>query len=135
MSANEEIVRSVVVGSPYGNLLGLRVEAVGCDEVRIRLPYRADVVTVGDTVHGGAIASLVDTAATAAVWTGVDLREHARGATVAFAVTFLAAARGQDVVATARVIHRGRTLCTCDVEVAGGSGEMLARGLVTYKVG
>ena len=135
MSRNEDIVRGVIAGSPYGELLGLQVEHVDSDHARLRLPYRHDIVTVGDTVHGGAIASLIDTAATAAVWSGVDLEQSSRGATVGFTVNFLAAARGQDLIANASVIQRGRTLCTCDVDVRGADGRSVARALVTYKVG
>ena len=132
---NEEIVRSVIAGSPYGRLLGVEVETVEPGRVRVRLPYRTEVTTVGDVVHGGAVASLVDTAATAAVWSGADLDKTTRGTTVGFTVNFLTAARGQDLVATATVVQRGRTLCTCEVVVAGADGSACARALVTYKIG
>ena len=135
MTANEEIVHSVVVRSPYGALLGMEVERIEGDLVHIRLPYRPEVVTIGDTVHGGAIASLVDVAATAAVWSGADLTTNSRGTTVAFTVSFLAPARGQDLVAIGRVVQRGRTISTCDVEVFGADGTAVARGLLSYKVG
>ena len=135
MSPNEEIVQSVIVGSPYGALLGLELARLTDEEVVVRLPYRPQIVTVGDVVHGGAIASLVDAAATAAVWAGTDLEHSRRGTTVGFTVSFLSAARGQDLLATARVIQRGRTLCVCEVRVDGASDTQVARGLVTYKVG
>ena len=135
MTANEEIVRKVIVESPYGALLGVRLELVEPDHARVRLPFRNEIVTVGDVVHGGAIASLVDTAATAAVWSAADLGTSTRGTTVGFTVNFLSAARAQDLVAVARVIRRGRTLSTCDVEVNGVDGTAVARALVTYKAG
>jgi uncharacterized protein (TIGR00369 family) len=125
----------VIVASPFGALLGVRPEEVSDAEVRLRLPFRADLTTVGDTVHGGAVASLVDVAATAAVWAGADLARARRGTTVGFTVNFLAAAEGQDVIATARVIRRGGTLCVCDVRVDGADGTAVARALVTYKIG
>jgi len=90
---------------------------------------------VGDIVHGGAIASLIDTAATAAAWSRADLGKPVRGTTVGFTVNFLAAARGQDITATAKVIQRGRIICVCDVEVRGLDGASVARALVTYKLG
>ena len=58
------LVERGIVASRYGQLLGVACEIVEEDRVCIRLPYRADVTTVGDLVHGGAIASLVDIAAT-----------------------------------------------------------------------
>jgi uncharacterized protein (TIGR00369 family) len=132
---NDGIVRDVIVGSPLGRLLGLVPESVADDHVRVRLPYREAVTTIGDTVHGGAIAGLVDTAATAAAWAGADLAVQQRGTTIALTLSFLAAGRGQDLTATARVLQRGRSICVLDVDVIAADGSTVARALVTYKVG
>lgn len=110
-------------------------ESVERDCVRVRLPFRPQVTTVGDLVHGGAISSLIDVAATGAVWSGADLSQSARGTTIGFSVNFLAGARGRDIVATARVIQRGRAICVCDVQVDDAAGAVVARALVTYKIG
>ncbi len=134
-SANEDVVRGMIVGSPFGRLVGAGAETIERDRVRVRLPFRPEVTTVGDLVHGGAIASLIDTAATAAVWSGTDLQQSSRGTTIGFSVNFLAGARGQDIVATAEVIQRGKTICICNVEVTDDSGKAVARALVTYKIG
>jgi uncharacterized protein (TIGR00369 family) len=134
VTGSTDVVRDVIVASPYGRLLGVMAEHVETDRVRVRLPYRPDVTTVGDLVHGGAIAGLIDTAATAAVWSGADLTQSQRGTTVGFTVNFLAGARGCDLLATAQVIQRGRTICVCEVQVEG-DGKAVARALVTYKIG
>jgi uncharacterized protein (TIGR00369 family) len=132
---NDAIVRDVIVGSPLARLLGLVVDAVADDHVRLRLPYREAVTTVGDTVHGGAIAALIDTAATAAAWAGADLAVQQRGTTIGLSVNYLAAGRAQDLTATARVLQRGRRICVLDVEVTAADATAVARALVTYKVG
>ena len=130
----ETVVRTVIAGSPLGKLLGLEVELVEPDQVRLRLPYRCDVTTLGDLVHGGAISALVDTAATAAAWTRADLGRNSRGTTVTLTINFLNGARGRDVVATAKVLQRGRSLLVCDVEAHDTEGLAVARALVTYKL-
>jgi hypothetical protein len=43
------IVSKVIVASPYGKLLGLVLESCEPDRVAVRLPYRTDVTTLGDT--------------------------------------------------------------------------------------
>jgi uncharacterized protein (TIGR00369 family) len=134
MSSAEEIVRTVIVSAPFGQLLGLVAERVEPDRVSVRLPFRPQLTTVGDVVHGGAISALIDVAATAAVWAGADVTQQRRGATAAITVTYLAPGTGQDLVATAEVIRRGRSLCVCDVTVDGAKGERVARALVTYKI-
>ena len=93
------------------------------------------MTTVGDIVHGGAISALIDTAATAAAWSGADLAANPRGTTIALSVNFIAAARGQDITAEARVIQRGRTITVCEVSVDGSDGKRVANALITYKLG
>ena len=130
-----DLVRDVIVRSPFGLLVSVEPETIEPDRVRLRLPFRPEITTVGDVVHGGAIASLVDVAATAAVWSGADLATTQRGTTIGFTLNFLAAGRGQDLLATATVIQRGRTICVCEVDVRGVDGSPVARALVTYKIG
>src|SRR5215510_430719 len=130
-----DLVRDVIVRSPFGLLVSVEPEAIEPGRVRVRLPFRPEVTTLADVVHGGAIASLVDVAATAAVWSGADLATTQRGTTIGFTLNFLTAGRGQDLVATATVIQRGRTICVCEVDVRGVDGSPVARALVTYKVG
>lgn len=121
--------------SPFSSLVGLEARVIEPDHVELVLPFREEVVTIGETVHGGAISTLIDMAATAASWSGAELPESPVGSTVALTVNFLRAARGQEVVAVARVVKRGRSLCFCEVEVKDAGGELVANGLVTYKLG
>ncbi len=133
MNMMEDLVRSLIVGSPLGRLLGFEIEQVEPDRVRVRLPFRPEVTTIGDLVHGGAISALVDTAATAAAWTGAEPTE-ARGTTIGFSLNFLNGARGETIAAEARVIQRGRSIVICEVDVGSASGQAIARALVTYKL-
>ena len=127
-------IERFIVRSPYGALLGLRGESVEPDRVRVRLPFRPDVTTLGEMVHGGAIAGLVDVAATAAAWATPRATLGARGTTVGFSLNFLGPALGKDLVAEARVVQRGGTLCVLEVVVGDDAGRDVARALVTYKL-
>ena len=57
---------------PFFTLLGLQIEEVTPDCCRMRLPFRPELRTAAEVVHGGAIASLIDSAGvsvrTEAVW-------------------------------------------------------------------
>jgi uncharacterized protein (TIGR00369 family) len=130
-----DVLAAYIEHSPFAAHLGLRTEAIEPDHVRLALPFQERLVTVGDVVHGGAISSLVDTAATVAAWSGLESVENARGTTISLTVTFVAAARGRDLVADARVVRRGKTICFCEVDVEDGEGATVAQGLVTYKLG
>ena len=132
-----EVVRlldQVIVRSPYGNLLGLELLEAAPDLARVRMPFRPEVTTVGDTVHGGAISALVDVAATAAFWANAVIVPESRGTTIGFSVSFLAAGRGKDLVATASVRRRGRDVSTGEVTVHDTDEMEIAVALVTYKL-
>jgi steroid delta-isomerase-like uncharacterized protein len=128
------LIEKAIVGSPFGALVGLTCESIAEDCVRVRLPFRKEVTTVGDMLHGGAIGALVDVAATAAAWATPAATLAARGSTVGFSLSFLAPGRARDLVAEARVVQRGRTLCVCEVEVSDPAGTAVARALVTYRL-
>ncbi len=108
---------------PFFTLLGLQIEEVTPDCCRMRLPFRPELRTAAEVVHGGAIASLIDSAGVVAVWSNANLT-----------VSFLAAAQAVDLIAEARVIRRGRSVVFVEVDVATPSGERIAKGLVTYKL-
>jgi uncharacterized protein (TIGR00369 family) len=134
MDQLRSLIETFIVGAPYGRRLGVALEAVEDDRVRIRLPYVEDNTTIADVVHGGAIASLVDVAATAACWASPRVAPGARGTTIGFSINFLTAGRGQDLLASATVIQRGASIAVCDVVVHGVDGTLVARATVTYKV-
>jgi uncharacterized protein (TIGR00369 family) len=86
-------------------------------------------------VHGGAIATLIDSAAAAAAWSDAEATENPRGTTVSLSVAYLAAADNEDVRAVARVLSRGHNLVYVDIDVTTASGKAVAKGLATYKIG
>lgn len=118
---------------PFSALLGLQITEVSPDFCRMYLPFRPELRTAGEVVHGGAIATLIDTAGVVAAWSNVG-PGVTRGATANLTVSFLAAAEAVDLTAEARVIRRGRSIVFVDVDVITPSGERIAKGLVTYKL-
>jgi len=129
-----DVVRGAIVGAPFAALLGMELVDVGDDVVRVRLPFRAEVTTIGDLVHGGAISALVDVSATAAAWTRADLARSPRGTTIGFSLNFLQGAIATELIATARIIQRGRSVQVCEVDVRNAAGGAVARAMVTYKL-
>ena len=123
-----------IAQAPFASLLGMELVEAHQDRVSIRLPYRPELTTYSDTVHGGAIAALLDATATACFWAHPSVAPGSRGATVAFTVNFVSAARGKDLVATASVRKRGREVSTGEVSVTDADGKEVAVALVTYKL-
>ena len=127
-------MESYTRAEPFFTLLGLEIAEVKKDFCRMRLPFRPQLRTAAEIVHGGAIASLIDSAGVVAVWSNVDPRV-ARGATIGLTVNYLAAAERVDLTAEAQVIRRGRSVVFVDVDVTSPAGERIAKGQVTYKLG
>jgi uncharacterized protein (TIGR00369 family) len=117
--------------SPFARLVDLELVDLAPDRAELRLRFRAEVTTAGEVVHGGAISTLIDTAATAAAWATEFDQTPTRWGTASLSVDFLRPAQGRDLSATATVTRRGHQLCFCDVDVSDGSNT-IARGLVTY---
>jgi uncharacterized protein (TIGR00369 family) len=130
-----EVITQFLLHSPFVIHLGMRLESIEPDRAVLAMPYRDELATIGDVLHGGALGALVDTAAMAASWSAHDVSGPLRGTTVGLSVNFVAAARGEEVTANARVIRRGKSLCFCDVDVTGADGGLVAKGIVTYKLG
>lgn len=129
------LARGWLENAPFVAHLGIGVESMEPDRAVLSMPFAESLPTLGDVVHGGAISSLIDTAAAAAAWSGAEVPERPRASTVGITVDFLAPARAQGVTADARVARRGSTgLCFCEVRVAADDGTDVALALVTYQL-
>jgi uncharacterized protein (TIGR00369 family) len=125
-----ETVQAFVPASPFAARLGLEVVAIGDDRAELRMPWRPEHATMGDVVHGGAVAALADTAGMAAAWADDGDEPRGGGATVSLSVNYVAAARACDLTAIGRAVRRGRSLCFVEVEVLGDEGVVATAQLV-----
>jgi uncharacterized protein (TIGR00369 family) len=130
-----EIIQAFIPNSPHAAQLGIRLASIGTDEALLELPFKPELATIGEVVHGGAIGALIDTAAMAAAWATDEIPENPAGSTVALSVNFAAAASGVDLRAAARVRKRGGRLSFCDVTVTDPEGAVVAHGIATYRFG
>jgi len=122
----------------FPRLLGLRIEDVRVDYCRMRMPFSNELLQAAGMVHGGAIASLLDTVVVPAV--GSILPRGAVYATVDMHIQFVrpiaGGDRAEDAVAEGWVVKRGRTTAFCESEAHGAtSGKLLAKSVLTYTIG
>ncbi len=127
------LARGWLENSPFVEHLGIAIDEIGAGRARLTMPYGDYLPTMGDTVHGGAISSLIDTAAATAAWAGAEVPARPKASTVALTVNFLSPARGQGVAADARVLRRG-SITVIEVSVTGQDGTDVASALVTYRL-
>jgi uncharacterized protein (TIGR00369 family) len=129
-----ELFGAWLENSSFARATGLELADMARDRAIVRMPYTERLTTFGDVVHGGAIATLLDVAAVAAAWSGVTDESAATGATVSSSVNYLRAARATDLTATALVSRRAKSFCFCEVTIRDTRDELIAQGLVTYKI-
>jgi uncharacterized protein (TIGR00369 family) len=130
-----EIIERFIPNSPLVGHLGMRLDSIGTDEATLVLPYRQELATQDDIVHGGAIAALIDTAGMAACWADDAVPDSLTGATVTLNVNYLAAARGAELAAHAVVVRRGRSMVFSEVKVTEPTGRLVATGSVVQRLG
>ncbi len=135
MPTRAEIMRAFVPASPFAKELGIELVDLQPDHAELRLPWAPRLATIGDVVHGGAIAALLDTAGMAAAWSDDVEPEKTAGATVSMTVSYTAAAVASDLTAHASVVRRGRSLCFCEVKVTDADGTVVAHGSMVHRYG
>jgi uncharacterized protein (TIGR00369 family) len=129
-----QIITDFIPASPMPAALGIRLESIEPDRARLAMPWSDGLATMADVVHGGAIATLADTAAMAAAWASDDVPESLTGATVSLTIDYLAAGRG-DLAAEAWVVSRGGRLVYTRVDVTDAADEVVAAGQAVYSLG
>jgi uncharacterized protein (TIGR00369 family) len=116
----------------FSQTLGFQLVSTETDHAVLKLPYGEHLGI--ERVNGGAISSLVDTAATCAFWSHPKVGPTSRGATVGFAINFLQLVVAEDLWASARVRRRGGNICVGDVSVTNAAQQEVAIATVTYKL-
>jgi uncharacterized protein (TIGR00369 family) len=127
-----ELVRAFIASSPFSRRVGLEVVDLAADRAELRLPFDEGNVTVAEMVHGGAIATLLDVAVTAAAFCAPEALDATSGATISLTVNYVRAGRG-DLVAVGRAVRRAGGLCFCDAEATDADGRTVATAMGTYR--
>jgi uncharacterized protein (TIGR00369 family) len=127
-----EKIQEIMDRSPFIRFLGLRALAAdighGCVEFEIALRPEFERLRGTGQWHGGALASLIDTAGDFALVLGVG----APVPTINLRVDYLRPATTQKLKATARVRRHGRTVGVVDIDVLDSEGRLVAVGRGCY---
>lgn len=131
-----ESMRLFIPQSPFVQLLGIHLVTISDGDARLRMPYRTELVTVGNMVHGGAIAACIDIGIMVAAWAGPQMPEQPRGVTVSLTTEFVRPAHEESLDIIGTRIRTGRRLQSCAVDIVTTTDErIIAKGLGTYQVG
>ncbi len=123
-------MRELFASVPYAEFLGLELGEISSDQVNVHLTVRDELKQNQGVVHGGAVASLIDTAAAFAVVTRLEAGE--RVTTTDLTIHYLRPITSGRLTASARIVRAGRRLFVLSVEVYNESQLLLATAVTTY---
>jgi uncharacterized protein (TIGR00369 family) len=119
---SEDERADLVASVPLVGFLDLRTVEVTDERVVLEMPVGPNAMNAERRPHGGVIAALVDHAA----GTVAGLLGGVRALTADLNIRFLAAAKGQVIVAEGRLVRAGRRLLVVEVELTDELGTAVA---------
>jgi uncharacterized protein (TIGR00369 family) len=115
---------------PFAKLLGIKLDAIEAGEATLSLRIREEFKQNAGVVHGGVIASLIDSATAFAILPLLNPDE--RTTTVDLTISYLRPLVAGVVVARAKVLRAGRRMIATSAELFDDDGKLAATALSTY---
>ena len=115
---------------PYAGFLGLELGEMKPGEANLHLEVRDELRQNQGVIHGGAVASLIDTASAFAVVTQLEPNE--RVTTTDLTIHYLRPVTAGRLTATARTVRAGRRLFVLSVEVIDDQQKLVATAVTSY---
>jgi len=126
----------IETGFPFHKLLGVRVDRIEEDRVRLFIPFREDLLGHADSnmIHGGVISTLADICGGFAVWTRCERNDFV--VTITLSVDYLRPAAARDLYAEARIRLLGNKVGNAHVVIwSEGSPDVhVAEGRGVYNI-
>ena len=123
-------IKDAVNKVPFAQLLGIEVDKVGKGSATLGLSIRYELTQINGVVHGGAIASLIDTATAFAIIPLLAPKE--RVTTVDLTISYLRPLTAGRITAVAKVVRGGRRLFVVSAEVYDEDKNLATTALSTY---
>lgn len=117
--------------SPFMHHCGITIESAGGGQAVLSMILSEALKNSGGMVHGGAIATLADSAAGAASWSVVA--EDKMAVTTDFNLSCLKSLFEGELRAEATMLHVGKRFMRAEVSVTSGK-DLLARAGVSFMV-
>lgn len=120
----------VVKNTPYLRHLGIELVEISACKAVMKMPMKEELRQPYGLLHGGATASLIDTATAFAVVAAIGTEDKAT--TVDLTVHYLRPVIDETTICTATVVRAGKRLITVSAEVHNEQGKLIATALSTY---
>lgn len=114
--------------SPVLNTLAVKLAYLGPGEMRLKLCPGLEYTTVKERVHGGLSATLLDTAMG---WAIMSLGYNCVTVDM-YTNYYIPTFRDQEIIAQARVTHRGKRRVVAEADLYNNKGQLLAQSWGTF---
>jgi uncharacterized protein (TIGR00369 family) len=127
-------IEARVEKNPVLTFMGIEVLEVRPGEATVLLRHREEFHNSLGHVQGGVFAVVADVAGGVSLYSVLPDPREVAIPTIEFKLNFLRPAGPEDLIARGQLVHRGRQVAVCQVDVSDRSGRHLATGLFTYMV-
>jgi len=127
-----ETEMAIMNEAPYFRLLGMELVEMAEGYARLILPAKEKLNSYLGALHGGVLSSLADSAVAMALRTIIEPTE--KPVTIEMNINYLGLVQGDQAIAEARIISRGRTIAVGDVDITDKSGHLVAKSRATYMI-
>ena len=118
--------------APFGKHLGIKILEAGEGVARLKMPYRNELTNPAGNMHGGAIATVADSAMAVAI--GSVVGTEGRHITVKLEIRYKAAVTDGVIIAEAKVSRRKPKLFLGEAVIKKGDGQIVATAAGTFMV-
>ncbi|HSL55661.1 MAG TPA: PaaI family thioesterase [Pyrinomonadaceae bacterium] len=115
---------------PFAKLLGIEVDTLEPGHAVLSMKMRDDLMRNGGIAHGGAVATLIDSAMAFAIVQSLGEDEHT--VTVDLTIHYLRPLSHGTARASARVVRAGKRVITVAAELFDHNDKLAATAISTY---
>ena len=115
--------------APFERYLGIKIIETKDGYAKVKMPYREEFTNPQGLIHGGAIASLADTAMAVAIFSKYL---HSSFYTVKLEIKFRSPSKRGEIFAEANIVNKRGKFIFGRVEVKDDKGKLLAQVSTTF---
>ncbi|KHE66668.1 PaaI family thioesterase [Halobacillus sp. BBL2006] len=130
MTTTLEEVRESFETSPFFEHIGFEIDRFEAGDVILKLTVHDKLLNANGKLHGGVHASMID------IILGMAIRSttKTRCTTISLNTHYLASLSNGTVMAKGRILQQGYKIVTAEGELYDDRGEMIAKGMGSYKL-
>ena len=128
----ESLLNWMKTNNQFWTLLGMEILDLRKGWAKIRLPISEQLTNGIGVAHGGAIFSPADSAVGMALVGMLEKDETL--STLEMKINYVKPISNGDIIAEARIVHRGTMTAVGDVDVRDKKGHLIAKAMATYAI-